>query len=96
MNSIPSTYTVIATRFILGGQVQGVGYRPAIARLARELGLSGCVRNMSNGVEAHIEGANIRVQQFADQCVEICTSKGKGSSMYASLVEVESYSEFRI
>ncbi|MGA1846469.1 carbamoyltransferase HypF [Deferribacter abyssi] len=33
------------------GIVQGVGFRPFIYRLANELGISGCVKNSSKGVE---------------------------------------------
>lgn len=38
------------------GQVQGVGFRPFVYRLARELGLSGWVRNDASGVELEVQG----------------------------------------
>ncbi len=38
------------------GLVQGVGFRPTVARLARALGLRGQVRNDGDGVLFHIEG----------------------------------------
>ncbi len=38
------------------GQVQGVGFRPFVYRLARELGLTGWVRNDNRGVEIAVEG----------------------------------------
>src|SRR5574340_680473 len=40
-----------AKRIRVRGQVQGVGFRPFIYRLAAELGLSGWVRNDAGGVE---------------------------------------------
>ncbi len=40
-------------RFLVTGRVQGVGFRAFVARAARDLGVSGWVRNRENGgVEA--------------------------------------------
>lgn len=52
---------VIARRIRVAGIVQGVGFRPFVWRLARELELEGWVRNDGAGVEiaAEGEGANI-------------------------------------
>lgn len=36
-------------RFLVTGQVQGVGFRWYVARLARELGLGGYARNLPDG-----------------------------------------------
>ncbi|NDU93078.1 MAG: carbamoyltransferase HypF, partial [Ferrovum sp.] len=46
------------------GQVQGVGFRPFVYRLAQELGLSGWVRNNSEGVEIVLEGAKLQVTEL--------------------------------
>ena len=35
---------------IIQGLVQGVGFRPFIYRIAKDLGMKGCVENMNNGV----------------------------------------------
>ncbi len=43
------------------GQVQGVGFRPFVYRLARELGLSGWVRNDAAGVELEVQGSALDV-----------------------------------
>lgn len=52
-------------RLEIRGAVQGVGFRPFVYRLARELGLDGWVRNDSHGVEIEIEGRHDRLESFA-------------------------------
>ncbi|MGI8413976.1 MAG: carbamoyltransferase HypF [Solirubrobacteraceae bacterium] len=46
------------------GTVQGVGFRPYVYRLARELGLSGFVLNDSRGVLLEVEGASAAIDSF--------------------------------
>jgi hydrogenase maturation protein HypF len=46
------------------GTVQGVGFRPFVYRLAREVGLAGSVRNAPGGVEIHAEGAAQALDAF--------------------------------
>lgn len=48
----------------VGGRVQGVGFRPAVARFAAGLGLAGAVRNAGGGVELDVEGPTDRVEAF--------------------------------
>jgi len=49
------------------GQVQGVGFRPTVWRLARELGLAGDVRNTVDGVEIRVWGAGGALDRFAER-----------------------------
>ncbi|MFZ3019324.1 MAG: carbamoyltransferase HypF [Gallionella sp.] len=49
------------------GQVQGVGFRPFVFRLAHELGLAGWVRNDSEGVEITVEGAHPQVMSLIER-----------------------------
>ena len=46
------------------GQVQGVGFRPFVYRLAAEGGLTGTVGNTSEGVRMELQGPNEEVQRF--------------------------------
>ena len=54
-----------ARKFWVSGQVQGVGYRYFAVRVARELGLKGWVRNVSDGrVEAYAAGPAHLLEDF--------------------------------
>jgi DNA ligase D-like protein (predicted 3'-phosphoesterase) len=54
-----------AVRVSLGGRVQGVGFRDATLRRARELGLLGWVRNADDGsVAVHAEGPSEAVEEL--------------------------------
>ncbi|MBL9122663.1 MAG: carbamoyltransferase HypF, partial [Planctomycetaceae bacterium] len=55
---------IVAERLLLGGRVQGQGVRPALARLAIELGLRGWVANAPQGVALQIEGSSGAVARF--------------------------------
>ncbi len=43
-------------RIFITGQVQGVGFRPSVYRIARGLGLSGVVYNDTKGVTIELQG----------------------------------------
>jgi len=54
-----------ATRLLIQGIVQGVGYRMFAARVARNLDLNGFVRNLDDGrVEAVVAGPAEIVERF--------------------------------
>ena len=58
---------MLARRLLIEGLVQGVGYRYAFAERATALGLSGWVRNRSNGaVEASVHGPADAVQAIIE------------------------------
>lgn len=52
-------------RFSVIGIVQGVGFRPFVARLATSLDLAGWVRNTSSAVEIEVEGPADSLAAFA-------------------------------
>ncbi|TCJ11841.1 carbamoyltransferase HypF [Parasulfuritortus cantonensis] len=59
-----------ARRIRLSGHVQGVGYRPFVYRLARELGVRGWVRNVVGAVEIHAEADAATLAEFTRALVE--------------------------
>jgi acylphosphatase len=57
-NTLPFVLMAVTKRLLITGRVQGVGFRFYAQRKARELGLTGWVRNCRDGsVEAVIQGA---------------------------------------
>ena len=54
----------------LGGQVQGVGFRPFVYNLAQRLGLNGTVCNDENGVLIHANGTKDELVQFLGDILE--------------------------
>jgi hydrogenase maturation protein HypF len=55
---------LVRTRVEVRGQVQGVGFRPFVHRLATGMALGGWVRNAGAGVELEIEGPCAEVERF--------------------------------
>lgn len=55
----------IRRRFLVGGQVQGVGFRPFVYRLALRFALTGTVGNTSEGVCIEVQGAGTDLDAFA-------------------------------
>ena len=58
---------MIASRIRVTGVVQGVGFRPFVWRLARDLDIAGWVRNDSDGVEIAAEGEAPRVRALIER-----------------------------
>ncbi|QLA19498.1 carbamoyltransferase HypF [Desulfolutivibrio sulfoxidireducens] len=71
-------------RIIVTGQVQGVGFRPFVYRLALERGLSGSVRNAPQGVIIDIQGPGRDVEAFARDLTEKLPPLARILSLQAS------------
>ena len=52
-------------RFNLSGQVQGVGFRPYVYRLARSMNLAGFVINDGSGAQLEVQGPAAAIDDFA-------------------------------
>jgi len=59
------TIADIRRRLVVTGQVQGVGFRPFVFRLAEELKLAGTVHNAPEGVVIEVQGPAKPVEQFS-------------------------------
>ena len=71
---------IVARRFIIGGRVQGVGFRMFAEAAAMREGVHGYVRNLEDGrVEALVEGD----QQAVDR-VELTLRRGPSGSRVES------------
>ncbi len=58
--------THIRHRFIITGQVQGVGFRPFVYRIALDNAVSGTVNNSSEGVIIEVQGSPEQLYTFSE------------------------------
>ncbi len=64
INQITSTQNLIRIRLLVQGAVQGVGFRPFVYRLAREMSLTGWVSNSPEGLIIEVEGSEPIVDEM--------------------------------
>ncbi|RKQ88530.1 carbamoyltransferase HypF [Brockia lithotrophica] len=74
----------VAVRITIRGRVQGVGFRPFVARLADRFGVFGSVQNNMDGVFVYAEGSPEAVQGFVDALPE---EKPRAARIYEYRVE---------
>lgn len=55
---------------LVKGIVQGVGFRPFCAKLAKELKLGGSVQNNSSGVLIELCGSNENIDEFSKKLLD--------------------------
>jgi len=82
--------------FLLQGRVQGLGVRPAIARLAANLNLNGMVQNTGDGVFIHVEGEPAAVTAFTSQLSGRMPALAQFVVAQCSTVSVIEATQFRI
>ncbi|GIW92376.1 MAG: carbamoyltransferase HypF [Pirellulaceae bacterium] len=87
---------VVARRIRLFGRVQGVGVRPAVARLASELGLCGYVVNTLSCVEIRIEGELQAVELFQLRLGDQLPQPAVVTDVVQERVPVEGHTTFTI
>jgi len=62
--SLPQREAALALRLRVFGRVQGVGFRPYVARTAQACNLAGWVKNTREGVTIQVEGTPERLAEF--------------------------------
>jgi hydrogenase maturation protein HypF len=88
--------TLAGRRIAIGGVVQGVGFRPAVYRLAREQGLSGRVANDGGGVTIDAFGPLGAIERFLERIVADAPPAARIRSVSIEVIPEESLAEFRI
>lgn len=83
-------------RAAIHGAVQGVGFRPHVYRLASELGLTGWVKNSSQGVYLEAEGEPERLKDFMLRLDSERPVHAFIQSLECSYIEPVGYSRFEV
>lgn len=86
----------VAIRAVVGGAVQGVGFRYTAVERADQLGVSGWVRNGEDGaVSIHAEGDETAVDEFT-KFLEVGPRSASVSAVEIERVKVEGHEQFAI
>jgi hydrogenase maturation protein HypF len=93
----PASPPLVRRRWRLGGQVQGVGFRPFVYRAARQCGLTGWVRNDNVGVLIEVQGSTQGLAAFEDQLRHHAPALSHiGTWEETAVAAVESEGDFQI
>ena len=85
-----------ARRIVLSGQVQGVGFRPFIYRIAKQHNLSGWVRNNVGLVEIYVQGLQLNIDEFSHDIFVKKPAISKPQLESSNTVDSEDCEEFCI
>ncbi|TNF55195.1 carbamoyltransferase HypF [bacterium] len=78
------------------GTVQGVGFRPFIFRLAKDMGLTGYVLNDTTGVLIEVEGKKDKLDEFLIRLEEEKPSLARIYSLQYSFLQKTGFKDFEI
>ena len=81
---------------IIKGRVQGVFYRASAKQVAREIGVTGWVKNTDEGdVEMVAAGTEEQLRKFIDWC-KVGPARAKVTEVVIDYIEGESFKNFEI
>jgi hydrogenase maturation protein HypF len=86
----------IARKLILGGRVQGVGFRPFVYRVAQRSGVSGWVRNRAGEVEVLAQGTPELLHRFRHALVTEAPPLARPTVLFEQTVAPEPMTDFQI
>jgi hydrogenase maturation protein HypF len=86
----------IARKLILGGRVQGVGFRPFVYRVAHRFGVQGWVRNRAGEVEVFVQGTPELLHRFREALVTEAPPLARPKLLSERTVAPESIADFQI
>lgn len=78
------------------GQVQGVGFRPFVYKLARQFNLTGWVNNTIDGVHIEINADSVRALAFYEDIVRLAPPLARITAHHMWETEPVIYDDFRI
>jgi len=78
------------------GVVQGVGFRPFVFRVAKNLGLKGSVSNTASGVKIHIEGTKEKIDKFLELLEQKHSPLAKVENINVQELELSGFETFDI
>jgi hydrogenase maturation protein HypF len=78
------------------GQVQGVGFRPFVYRLALEMQLQGWVNNSSDGVHIEISGSDPKIELFCQRLLAEAPALSRITAFSRTVLPFQPYSDFQI
>ena len=87
---------MITKRIKVYGIVQGVGFRPTVARHAASLGIRGSVSNLGPYVEIYAQGEEDQVDKFIDLIKTEPPKRAAILKMDVKVKDVPSYDDFNI
>jgi hydrogenase maturation protein HypF len=86
----------IARKLILGGRVQGVGFRPFVYRVAQRSGIRGWVRNHAGEVEVLAQGTPELLHCFRHALVTEAPPLARATVLFEQTVAPEPMTDFQI